>query len=186
MSSLIKINELIESIGNAEKITKVSLSIISREVVEYIMIQADETKKASEDSSVANRLLEVLTPVNRKVCTLFFKHFLSFSFNDDTEFFGKKEKKSWSKKVLKCSEFLADPHNNIWSWAERNVVHEVKPYSPETVKKSLKSIVTKAHAAKIHDVDIIAGLIEAGISAQAILDCIKLAGAMPEAEKVAA
>lgn len=176
MANINKINALIEELGASERITKAHLSVLSRSILEYIMIDDGNQEgvvginaTGSEDSQVANRLLEILTPVNRKVTTLFFKHFMPFFFDEETLLFKGKNKGQWPKKLLACRTFLADPHQNIWSWAERNVQHEVKPYSVETVVKTVKSLITKCKEAGIGNDEVVKAMLEGGITANEIV-----------------
>lgn len=141
----LKINEL----GNAERITKALLSELSREVLEVVLIDdGKDTGKGTEDSRTINELINVLTPVNKRAAIVFFKHFSPFvvATNEQGEFhaFGKKDKKNWEDKLEEVKEFLDDPHNNIWSWAERNIEVEQKPFDVKKVTKTIENSIKKA------------------------------------------
>lgn len=136
MTSNIKghIYGLIDEIKAAEKITKAKLSILSRDILSYVM--------DTDDIAAVNRLLGVLTPVNKRVATLFFQHFMPWeqekNADDVFQRFGKKlkaDKKIKTKQDL-ITQFLADESNNIWTWAETNVEVEAK-------KKDFAGMITR-------------------------------------------
>lgn len=122
MSNYDAIVAKIEKLQKAEKITKKMLAELSRDVLEYINV--DE----SNDIATVNRLLDVLTPMNRKTAVLFFAEFLPFK-HDDRGVFGKKIKgeKRIAEKLEQAKAFLADEENNIWVWAESNIKVEKAP-----------------------------------------------------------
>ena len=70
----------ITAIAAAEKITRASLGEISRELIMYV----PDTK----DIDLVNRLLGVLTPMNRATAVLYFKHFLPWDWEKDANKFG--------------------------------------------------------------------------------------------------
>lgn len=117
------INGLIDEVAASEKITKVKLALISRDILSYVM--------DSDDIASVNRLIGVLTPVNKRVAILYFQAMLPWDVERNTEGafqrFGKKTKAD--KKIKKAQEtidaFLSDPENDIWLWASTNV--EVEP-----------------------------------------------------------
>lgn len=118
----------IEAIAAAEKITRASLAEISRELLMYV----PDTK----DIDMVNRLLNVLTPMNRATAVLFFRHFLAWEWEEDANKFGgmMQGDKKISKRATLISEFLKDTDNNIWTWAAANVeVEKVKPNLAEGV-----------------------------------------------------
>lgn len=179
MAAIQKINELIEALGNAEKVTKESLITLSRDVLEYIMVDQGNGK-ASEDSQVANRLLDVLTPVNKKVCIAFLSHFLAFhtSKNEEGEFvsFGKKDKQHWDKKLDLVISFLAEPHNNVWTWADRNIEIAPKPMDFAKLNQAMGQLIKKAEKAHLGHENVIRAMLANGISLDELLVVIKAAG----------
>ena len=114
----------LETIAQSEKITRVELGFMSRELLPYVT--------ESQDIDIVNRLLGVLTPVNRRVCIEYFGHFLPWEKEHDKDDvflrFGKKMlgDKKLSKKMAAIAEWLADEANNVWTWAEDNISVEVK------------------------------------------------------------
>jgi len=113
------INERIEELAASEKITKAILTELSRVILAYVYETGDVTP--------TNRLINVLTPMNKRTAILYFKEFLSFRFDDVQETFGKKNKKTFDKKNELVTIFLLDEANNIFTWAEDNVKIEAKP-----------------------------------------------------------
>lgn len=165
----LKINEL----GNAERITKALLSELSREVLEVVMLdEGKDTGKGTEDSRTINELINVLTPVNKSHAKLFFKRFMPFAHVTDEEgvfqSFGKKDKKQWESKLDDVKEFLADPHQNIWTWIDRNVEPpEVKAYNVAKVTKEIEKALKKANKA-----DVIRAIMAGGLELGDILEVL--------------
>lgn len=118
------INTKIATLGNAEKVTKAVLAELSRDLLQYVVLQDNW------DVQAINRLLAVLTPMNRKTAVLFFKYFTPFQFDKDTGVFGAmpKDKKAKAKGKQDVSDmaliFLDGEDNNIWTWAEHHVKTE--------------------------------------------------------------
>lgn len=116
---------LIAELAESEKVTKAKLAQLSRELMVYVM--------ESHDISAANRLIEVLTPVNKKAAIAFLCHFLPWTpeLNEDKSFirFGKmmKGQKAVDKRRKLIIDFIADESNTIWTWAKDNVTVEAKP-----------------------------------------------------------
>ena len=85
----------LEAIMAAEKITRVELGAMSRELLIYV--------PETHDIDIVNRLINALTPVNRRAAILFFKHFLPWDVENDADGvfakFGKMHK--GEKKVAK-------------------------------------------------------------------------------------
>lgn len=119
------INTQISTLAKAEKVTKKVLGELSREMLDYIV--TDE----SWDSDAINRLLEVLTPMNKRTAVLYFAHFTPFVVDEHGVFGGMpKSKKAKAKAKLDasvaCTEFLVNEDANIWTWAAEHVKVEQK------------------------------------------------------------
>ena len=119
---------------------------MSRELLIYV--------PDTHDIDIANRLINVLTPVNRRAAILFFKHFLPWDVENDADGvfskFGKMHKgeKKVAKKHAAIADFLADENNTIWTWAEENLEIEQKVVNmatelSEVIKKSVNGFETK-------------------------------------------
>ena len=120
MSILTKkeISSKVTKLGNREKVTKALLGELSREVLVYVYETAD--------IAMVNRLINVLTPINKKVAVQYFDAFLGWTLNAESQLFGKKQKDApYTKKSYLTDEFLANEANNIWTWAETEI--EVAP-----------------------------------------------------------
>lgn len=151
---------IIALIGS-EKVTKAQLQVCSRTVLEAV--------HATGDIGYANRLVDVLTPINKKVGTVFFKRFTGFSFDDKLGMFTKKSKKRYEQAHKDSMEFLDDPLNNIWSWAERNIEVTPKEFTLDAVTKGIEGYLKKANANGIEQADVMRAIIKGGITADAIL-----------------
>lgn len=136
----------LEAIAAAEKITRVELGAMSRELLMYV--------PDTHDIDIVNRLLGVLTPVNKRTAILFFKHFLPWDSENDADGvfskFGKMHKgeKKVARKMQAITEFLADESNNIWVWSDENIEIEQKIVNmatelSEVIKKAVTGFETK-------------------------------------------
>lgn len=177
---------LIETVKQSEKVTKATLSILSRDILSYVL--------DSQDIAAVNRLVGVLTPQNKATAILFFKNFLPWQAETDNnnvfQRFGKKAKgeKTVLKKELAIAKFLAVATNDIWTWAAENVTIEKKP-------KDYAGLIQKAiaNALKGDDVtealdrsEIIMACFKAGITLDDMLSGCEAQEAKLAAEKEAA
>lgn len=125
----------IAKLGKAEKSVREELNVLSRSVLEAV--------HATENIGYVNQILAVLTPMNRKAAVVFFKHFAGFHYDEGTKTFTKKSKKRYDQAHQDAIAFLEDPLNNMFSWAERHIEVEQKPFDPEAFKKGFKSLFDK-------------------------------------------
>jgi len=124
----------IVTVAASEKITKKALSELSRELLAYVY--------ETSDVAMVTRLIKVLTPVNKKVAAIYFPNFLGWSFNEKELTFGKKAKeKVFDKKLEATTAFLEDEANDIWKFAEDEIVLQAKP---KDYAAKLTQLVTKA------------------------------------------
>jgi len=157
-------------LADAEKVTKATLQDMAHDLLGYV----PETK----DIDIVNRLIDVLTPINRKTAIQFFKHFLAWQVEELDGAFVRFTKMSASVKTRdKCTKriakFFAD-NETFWTWAEREVAVELK-------KKDFSALIIKAiTAAKKGDEktdtqaltnkEIVAAFFKAGISIADLMD----------------
>ena len=120
--------EGIDKLGKAEGLVRQQVNVLSRSVLEAI--------HATEQIGYVNQMLAVLTPVNRKAAVVFFKHFTGFHYDETSKLFTKKSKKRYDKAHADAMAFLEDPLNNMFSWCERNIEVEQKPFDATTFLKS--------------------------------------------------
>ena len=175
---------LIAEIQAAEKITKVKLGVLSRDLLMYV--------PESDDIEAVNRLFEVLTPVNKSVAIEFFTHFLPWDAERDTgknfiRFGGKtKGEKKRSRSVKNIKEFLADEKNNIWTWAETEIQVEKK-------KKDFAGMITRqvtkalegdeaSDTPAISAADVLSAVFAGGVSLEAFLEAAEAIETQQQAE----
>lgn len=149
------------AVMESEKITKNTLTWLSRDILEAV--------HETGDVAYMNQLLAVLTPMNRKVCVLFFKTFTGYSYDEGTALFTKKSKKRYDKAHAMFVAFMEDPLNNIWTWASRNIEVEQKPFGEDNLVKYLTSARNKLQG-KMSDADILRAVFKAGVSAEAVIE----------------
>ena len=117
-------NSRLGKLGKAESNVRAELNVLSRGVLEAV--------HATEQIGYVNQLLAVLTPVNRKAAVVFFKHFAGFHYDEATRMFTKKSKKRYDQAHKDAMTFLQDPNNNMFSWAERHIEVEQKPFDAQS------------------------------------------------------
>ena len=173
----------IAELGQAERITKDKLAILSRAILTYILVDdGSDVHKPAEDSQVINQLLEVLTPLNKKVAVAFFSAFAGFFFDDELSTFGKKDKKRYDGKRDKAIEFLKVEDNTIWTWAERNIVVQPTPMDFAKLNQVIGNIIKKAEKANLGHDQVLKACLANGVS---INDMMNLLAEMAKQEQPA-
>lgn len=150
----------VEKLAASEKISKDLLRSLSREVL--------EAHHATGDVMYINGIIAVLSPMNRKMCILFFKEFSGHTCNEEGVF-GKKDKKRYADAHKKSFDGLEDPHFNVFSWADRNIEVERKPFTLGKLQQQMGSLVKKAEENKISHADIIRALFANGVEVNEFL-----------------
>ena len=154
----------IETLTSSEKTTKSVLRELSRSVLEVLFY--------SEDIGYVNRTINALSPVNCRAAIEFFKEFSGFHFVKEAGSFGKKDKKQFEEKKAKAMAFLADPHNNIWTWAKVHLDMEVKAFDINAISKYFSGALKKAEKAGYSDADVIAQVFLSGIDVDAVMQAM--------------
>lgn len=166
------------ALQGAEKITKASLMVLSRDVLECL--------HTTEDVRPVNAVINSLTPVNKKVAVLFFQHFTGFKFDDTTSNFTSKNKAAYDAKRLLSASFLEDPLNNIWTWADREVVLTAKEFDIKEVTKATERFLKKAEKANLTQADVLRAVLAGGINLDTLMEILNAATeAKQEADVVA-
>ena len=136
----------IGNLAKAEASVRAELNVLSRGVLEAV--------HATEQIGYVNQLLAVLTPVNRKAAVVFFKHFAGFHHDEESRMFTKKSKKRYEQAHKNAVEFLEDPNNNMFSWAERHIEVEQKPFDQVSfLKAQHKAFVRAVQQARDNGID---------------------------------
>jgi len=192
-------NKLIASIvalQTAETVTKKLLGSLSRQLLAHTI--------KTEDVRPINMLLgngennkPVLTPMNFKIACKYFHSFLPFTsnWNDASEYvnaslgkriplkFAKKNKKAWDDKAEQVTAWLDDRKNNLWVWADENVVLDAKPTD---WRKLLTNACTNAQEkGDLNIVDVLECVCASGIELTDMLLAIQMNAVPAEAEEEA-
>jgi hypothetical protein len=124
----------ITKIAACEKVTKATLSILSRDLLAYVY--------ETNDIAMVNRLLKVLSPVNKRVAEEYFPKYLGWTFNKKELTFGTKakDKAHTAKYELTCA-WLGDITNDIWVFAKQEIVFAV---APKKYASKITQLVTRA------------------------------------------
>ena len=160
--------EALERITKAENVTKHELKLVSRTMLEAWHITGNV--------HYINRLLKVVTPVNKKALIVFAKHFGGFSYDEVLGEFTHKSKKRYESAHKLALEFLENPNNNLWTWAERHIEVQQKPFSVESVEKYMKTALAKVDGDKITQAKILVAVFKAGVDPMAILEAMDMLG----------
>ena len=171
---------LIAELAASETITKAKLGQLSRELMVYVV--------ESKDISAANRLLDVLSPVNKRATIAFLSHFLPWTpkLDEDKNFvrFGKmmKGQKAVDKRKQAIVDFIADKDNTIWVWQKDNINIEAKPTDFfKSVEKSVeRALKGNDKTPPLAREDVIKALFAAGITIDDLLEAVT----QPEQEPV--
>lgn len=163
-----KFNVTLNDLRGAEKITRSALLALSRDVWAAF--------HQTEDVSYINRILEVLTPINKKVAIEFFKEYSGFKYDEKAGMFGKKDKKHYDEKKANAIAWLEDPLNNIWTWAERNIEIEKKEFDAERLKKQAESLLKKAENNGFKKADVFKALMASGVTEDDLIQFIESLG----------
>lgn len=161
------INARIATIGNGELSFKQEMGIVSRDLLIYI--------RENGDIDAVNRLMSVLTPINKDKAKQYFNHFLPYTWEMKASRFGSKSKNQdvVSKKEKLADEFLADKNANIWTWvAEQGGAPVAKPKEYE---KKIEALVKKAIEDKEEHIPVsvvIRAIIKAGASMSEIMEAL--------------
>lgn len=165
----------LETLKGAEKITKDTLRILSREMLDAIHVGGD--------IQPVNRLLDVLTPMNRSACVEFFKEFSGHYYMKDEAKFGKRDKKNYATKEQASAEFLDDPHNNVWSWLQREgmEVNKGKIFKLANVTKYIENTLEKAKENNFTQADVFKAMLAGGLEMDTITAILVEMGEAKEA-----
>lgn len=126
----------LDMVTNSEAVTKRELRNLSRTVL--------EATHETGNIGYVNKLVEVLSPANKKVARIFFTHFTGFHFDEASLIFTKKSGKRYMDAKAASLEFLADPHQNIWTWTDRHVEIVPKPFSADKLVTYMTGQIKKA------------------------------------------
>lgn len=151
----------IKKLGHAEKVTKETLAVLSRDVLAQL--------HTNEDIRPINSLLAILTPVNRKVVVQFFVALGGFKLEEESQVFSSKNKGQYDKKRTAAAEFLANPENNVWTWADRNIEVQPKEFKLESVTKGVVTFFEKAQKANIDRSEVLKAIIAGGIKTEELV-----------------
>lgn len=167
MNLLTAINKKIETLGKAEKVTKATLSELSRDLLQYVLIEG------SHDIAAVNRCTAVLTPMNKATAVLFFTAFLPHKHDADTGMFGGLDKKAKDKKLELAKAFLADEANDIWSWAKDNVKIEAKEV--DYLGKVTKAIQQAAEKGGATQLELVNAIVAGGLELSSLMALMRSA-----------
>ena len=121
-----------------------------------------------------NEMLRVLTPVNRRAMAEFGKEFTGFVYDEKAkEFASKSPKKVYAARKEAFDQFIAEPHNNIWTWSERNLKVEAKPFDLAKVTAFMKSALKKAADEDISQADVLRAVLQGGVEIDTLISVMQ-------------
>lgn len=175
----------LDAIAAAEKVTRVELAALSRELLAYV--------PDTHDIDIVNRLIKVLTPVNRKVAILFFAHFLPWEEEktpDGThQRFGKmmKSENTIKRRLDAIAAFLKDQDATIWTWGEKNIEIKKKDFGANisrAIKKAMEGD-EKSDTPAISKYEIFQAVLAGGMSLDDMFEAMETASKIAEMQLAA-
>ncbi len=171
-----KFADSIVALRGAENITRSELLALSRSTLEALH---SPDNPINGDIRFINEVISVLTPVNKKVACLFFRAFTGFQYDGVAMQFTKKNKKTYDEVQALAGDFLDDPLNNIWTWAERNIEVEAKAFDLNKSVDTLMKRATKGldgEALNAQHLNILKAVMDSGISASVLIEFMDTIG----------
>lgn len=160
-----KFNRSMDDLRRAERVSKETIKELSRSVLEALHITGD--------IQYVNTFIGALSPMNKKTAVLYFKEFSGFKHDDALGLFTSKAKKKYDDAHAASLEFLADPHNNLWTWAERNIEMEKKEFDAERLNKMAKQLIDKATKNDFKQSDVLKALLANGMTLDTMLEVMQ-------------
>lgn len=164
----------LEAIASAEKITRAELAALSRELLIYV--------PDTQDIGIVNRLLGVLTPVNKRAAILYFGHFLPWEKENDADGnfarFGKKMlgEKKIKRKEQAIADWLGDESNTIWTWADDNIQMDKKKDFKGGIIRAVKQALAgdeKTDTPALDPMEVMQAIFEGGMTLEAMLAAVE-------------
>jgi hypothetical protein len=157
---------------NAEKITKVELLALSRST----LVALHQLEETHGDIGYINRLVAVLSPVNRRVAIEYYKEFSGFRYDDKKGVFTSKDKKHYAEVKEQALTFLEDPLNNIWVWSDRNIDIEKPEFDYAMLTKGAKKLLDKADKEGFKQVEVLRAFMDNGVTLESLLELLEEMG----------
>lgn len=155
----------IKKLEGAEAIVRETLRELSRDVL-YALHE-------HENIVYVNRLIQAkMTPINRKALVLFLQEFTGFHYNGEKKEFTKKDKAAYAEKKQKAIDFLEDPLNNFWTWAEREIEVERKPFDLKKVEQFITKSLKKAAEEGFTQADVIRSVLAGGLDVATLVEVL--------------
>lgn len=160
---LTSINHNIGVLAKSEKITRKVLAEVANELLLYV--------PGSNDIDAVNRLVAVLTPVNKQAAILFFKSMLQWSFVDGVFTTIQKGERTVSAKNERRLAFIKS-EETFWSWVDDNTTIEAKPKDFQNDIVNLIKRATKDGDYQISHAQVIQSVLASGITIQEVLTMV--------------
>jgi hypothetical protein len=173
---------IIGTLAASEKVTKATLQTMSRDLLACLHIAEDNPRVG--DIGFINKTIAVLTPVNKKVFIAFCKAFTGYALDlGGVSFNGKiKAKDAYSKAQAQAIEWLEDPMNNIWSWADREIDIVPKEFTLEAVTKNVETMLKKAEKNHFTKAQVLSAMFKGGLTMEDLMGALD---SMGEVESIA-
>lgn len=172
---------VVETLRGAERTTREAVSELSRSLLTQLHVKSDELGGTYGDIQFINQFLGALTPVNRKVAVLFFKHFAGFHYEEGSQSFTKKSAKRADNAQKDAIQAMDDPHFNMWTWANRHIEVEPKPFETSAVTKMIEKALKKTGGDQL---GVLRAVFAGGIKPDAIIAMMDELGFDVEVEDV--
>lgn len=156
-----------DALRQSEDITKRELKALSRSLLSAL--HGLDDAMLTGDIQYVNQVLPVLSPVNKRVAVLYFKEFSGFHYDEKLAVFTKKSQKDYMRACDASIALIADVNQNIFTWAERHVEMEVKPFDEKKVTQFITNQIKKADKDGKGQLEVMRAVLAAGITPQVLL-----------------
>lgn len=170
-------NNTLETLKGSERLTKDTLQGLSRD---FLMCLHDVDSHKHGDIGFINRTINVLTPVNKRKFFEFMLEFTGFTADKEGTHFVEKHRKAYKDVQEKALEWLSDPLNNFWSWAERGKEIVPKEFTMEAVKKTMEGVLKKAEKNHFSKVDVLQAVMGSGFTIDELVQAMDKLGQLAD------
>lgn len=160
------INAHIVAIGNGEQSFKKEMGEVSRDLLTYV--------SETGDIDAVNRLIDVLTPINRERARTYFTNFLPYTVEKGGRYGSKSKNKNLVEKKEKlCAEFLKAPQHNIWTWLVEKqgapAVARPKEYEKKISQLVKRALTDKDEKERVEPAAVLRAIINGGVKLSDIM-----------------
>lgn len=164
-------NHALDELSKVEAVTKRELRPLSRNIVSAI--HGFEDANLTGDTGYINRLLPVLSPINRQMMVKYFERFSGYHYDNTLGQFTKKSPKRYLDCQKLAREKLEDPNFNVFAWGTREIEKHIRPFDESSVTKYIEGALKKAAGAGKGHAEVLGAVLKAGIPIAVVLKVVE-------------